>query len=290
MIIYLYRKYISDSWRKKIYQLFLGKVLLILRQSPYFLKSKIIYYFSILFPKNEYYDAYRFAGKYGITNHPFESSLIYADILISVKYDENLPYVVHNGKRLYFPKDMSEHEIIINYRYLLIEQDVDSPHRYIDSYQRLQDKILLDIGGAEGVFTLDAIDYIKEGYIFECQKRWIEALQRTFSPWNDKIKIIRKFVGENDSDETITLDSFLKDNYDNLHLKMDIEGSEISALKGATNMLTRGKNISFSICTYHKKDDCNNITSLITAMGYDYVLTKGYMYCSSMCKAICRSW
>ena len=91
------------------------------------------------------------------------------------------------------------------YRGLLIEQDKRSAHRYVDSYEELKGETLLDIGAAEAVFTLDTIDYIDRAYLFECDEAWIEALEATFAPWNDKIMIVRKYVSDVDDDNNLSL-------------------------------------------------------------------------------------
>jgi len=43
-------------------------------------------------------------------------------------------------------------------------------------------------------------------------------------------------------------------------IKIDIEGSELNAIKGATNILKSNENIKFSIASYHKNEN-NEITS-----------------------------
>ena len=91
----------------------------------------------------------------------------------------------------------------------------------MDSYEELKGETLLDIGAAEAVFTLDTIDYIDRAYLFECDEAWIEALEATFAPWNDKIMIVRKYVSDVDDDNNITLDTFFQDEgrpIDNLSL------------------------------------------------------------------------
>lgn len=82
----------------------------------------------------------------------------------------------------------------VAYRGLLIEQDKRSAHRYVDSYEELKGKTLLDIGAAEAIFTLDTIEYMDHAYLFECDESWIEALEVTFAPYKEKITIVRKYV------------------------------------------------------------------------------------------------
>jgi hypothetical protein len=274
-----------------MYSLFLGKLLWLYRSNycERWLKGKCVYAFSGLFPRNEYYDTYRFIGKHGVVFHSFEASLKYKQLAVQVLYDLDFPYVIHGGKKLYFPPQMPESEIIHMYRSLSAEQDMESPHRYVKSYAELQGKVLLDIGAAEGIFALDTIEYVEKVYLFECEEKWIQSLEKTFAPWKQKIEIVEKYVGDIDRDQSITLDSFLSGKEtDNLHIKMDIEGAEQSALRGAKTILANGNDISFSVCTYHKKEDAKEISHFFHSLGYAYEFTQGYLCLLSMAKAICR--
>ncbi|OAV75310.1 methyltransferase, FkbM family [Bacteroidales bacterium Barb7] len=291
MLVRLYLKYVPVSLREKIYLLFLGQLLGIYRNFPAWRKGFRIYLFSPFYPKNEYYDAYRFIGKHGVSAYPFKASLKYKQ-MPSVQYDdiEQLHFIDHHNKRLYFPHSYQERQIKGLYRSLLIEQDPESSHQYVVSYDELKGKTLLDIGAAEGIFSLDTIDFVNKVYLFECEEEWIKPLQATFKPWKEKVEIVRKYVGDSDSADFVTLDSFMKGKeQDNLFIKMDIEGAEQSALKGAKNLLAAGKGMSFSVCTYHKEDDLKEITSFFESLGYTYELTKGYFFMTPhMRKAICR--
>lgn len=77
------------------------------------------------------------------------------------------------------------------YRCLLIEQHPEHPHHYIDSPKEITDKTILDIGAAEGIFSLSAIEKARMIYLFEYDPKWIKALNATFEPWKDKVKIIK---------------------------------------------------------------------------------------------------
>jgi len=55
-------------------------------------------------------------------------------------------------------------------------------------------------------------------------------------------------------------------------LKMDIEGAELSALKGAENLI-RNADVDLAICVYHKPTDIVEIPQLISTYGdYDFYL------------------
>ena len=291
MIVRIYRKYIPYKYREKIYRLFIERIIILNRYFGVIIAGGFVNTFSFFFPKNALYDAYRFIGKHGVTPYPFEASLKYKNIPVEVYYDTqtNLPYVLHNCKRLYYPRQANERKIQSSYRTLLIEQDIESSHRYVSSFEELDGKILLDIGAAEGIFTLDAIEYVTKAYIFEYKDCWIEPLKRTFKQWEDKVEIVKKYVSNKDDENTITLDTFMENReHDCIHVKMDIEGAEQEALKGAKIFLTNRKSVSFSICTYHKKNDAKIVSSFFEAIGYICEFTKGYIVFPYLRKAVCR--
>ncbi len=199
---------------------------------------------------------------------------------MNVDNTNGLPYVFHNGKKLYFKRDMLT-SAEVAYRGLLIEQDKRSAHRYVDSYEELKGKTLLDIGAAEAIFTLDTIEYIDHAYLFECDDAWIESLEATFALWKDRITIVRKYVSDVDDDNNITLDRFFQDegkSIDNLFLKMDIEGYERKALKGAVHILEHGQQIDGSVCIYHLHDDKKVIESELKNFNLKTSIQLGYLY------------
>lgn len=199
---------------------------------------------------------------------------------MNVDNTNGLPYVFHNGKKLYFKRDMLT-SAEVAYRGLLIEQDKRSAHRYVDSYEELKGKTLLDIGAAEAIFTLDTIEYIDHAYLFECDDAWIESLEATFALWKDRITIVRKYVSDVDDDNNITLYRFFQDegkSIDNLFLKMDIEGYERKALKGAVHILEHGQQIDGSVCIYHLHDDKKVIESELKNFNLKTSIQLGYLY------------
>jgi hypothetical protein len=202
------------------------------------------------------------------------------------------PYVLHNGKKLFFPEYLEGQELRVAYKSLFTEQHPSSAHRYANSFDELQGKILLDIGAAEGIFALDVIDYVKKVYLFECDEQWIKPLKKTFQPWMDKVVFVRKFVTDKNIGDSITIDEFLKDKeQNNLFIKMDIEGEELNALHGARKILNNGKNIALAVCTYHKENDAKDVSEFFQSIGYNYEFTKGFLFLSPFLrKGVCRGW
>jgi len=106
---------------------------------------------------------------------------------------------------------------------------------FLKDIHLLKGKVLLDVGAAEAIFALNAIDLVEKAYLFECEKEWIDALELTFAPWKYKVEIVHKYVSDRNNGNHITIDNFLEEkSKKNLFIKMDIEGYEQAALKGAT--------------------------------------------------------
>lgn len=293
MLAKLYRSCVPASLRKQIYDLFLGEVMLSLRRFRRWSRGGFVLVFSPFFPKNDYYDAFRFVGRHGETSYPFFGSLKYRGIKAPIFHDDTngLPYCFHHERKLFFPRAYNDKYIQKVYRHLLIEQDKESPHRYFAEETTVKGKTLLDIGAAEGIFSLDHIDDFDQIYLFECEKEWIEALEATFAPWKHKVEIVEVYVGGVDGEQTTTIDSFLQDKEkDQLYIKMDIEGAEPDALKGAEKLLQENQSVKLSVCLYHKQEDEQIIMTYLTKQGYTCEVTTGYLYYqSAMRRAICRA-
>lgn len=281
MLVTIYRKVLPYSFRKSLYELFVGNIVFFFRNFDLILKAKFVFLFGFLLPKTEKNQALKFIGRYGITSYPYNYMFEYKNIEIIVKFDEelNLPFVIHNHKNLYFPEFYTVDKVITDYRALLTEQDIRASHRYVKSYNELTDKTLLDIGSAEGIFALDTIEFVKEVIIFECEQYWLKPLKATFEPWKDKVRFVEKYVGNITSGKFITIDEFLKDYpKENLFLKMDIEGAERKALEGAINTLQSSKSIQLAICTYHQPNDPEYIADFVSNFGFEYEFSDGLMY------------
>jgi hypothetical protein len=180
---------------------------------------------------------------------------------------------------LYFPKNYSKTDVIKSYRWLSTEQDYRSPHLYVADINRLKGKIILEIGAAEAMFSLSAVEIASHIYLFECNGEWLEALNATFADHKDKVTVIRKYVSDINDDNNITLDRFLEDkDCHNLFLKMDIEGYEQKALKGFEQTLRKASDLDFAICTYHKENDAAEILATMNSYGFDCEFTDGYFY------------
>jgi hypothetical protein len=189
-----------------------------------------------------------------------------------------LKYILFDGKRLYFRRKSSTRGIKRNYNYLLIEQDVNSPHRYLTDSFNIGDKdILVDVGTAEGNLALSVIEKVKKVYLFETDENWIEALKATFSPWKDKVEIINKFVSDRNDKKTISLDQFFKNREPLSFLKIDAEGSDAEVLHGCDRILSSDIPLKVAVCCYHKPNDEHVFNELLVRKGFSNSFSKGYM-------------
>jgi len=191
---------------------------------------------------------------------------------------KGLPYVIHEGKRLYFIRSWKKRTIQYNYCGLLAEQDPDSPHCYLqDGFNIQENDILLDVGSAEGILSLHHIEKLKRVVLFERDPQWVEALEATFEPWKEKVTIVRKYVSNLNDDENITIDRYLADkDYIPSFIKIDVEGAEKQVLEGmAETMNISG--LEIATCTYHQKKDFLALSDLLAQRGFSCQPSKGYM-------------
>ncbi len=281
MLDKIYKKYVPKSIRKVVYRSFLRDLFSLRRDFKLTVKAKCSLWFGFLLPKSPENKLYALMGRYGIQPLPYKFTVKYRDLEVEKGFDEKtkLFYVVHKNKKLFFPENLIPEKVEQLYKGILMEQDIESPHRYVESYSELKGKTLLDIGSAEAIFTLDVIDLVDHAYLFECEDYWQEALRATFAPYSDKVTIVNKFVNDKNDGQNTTIDEFMKDkSIDNLFIKMDIEGSEMAALRGAKQVIDSGKNLQLAVCTYHKDEDASEISNYFGENGIDYTQTDGYLF------------
>ena len=201
-----------------------------------------------------------------------------------VKYDVvwdlecGYPYVNFFGKRMYFPKDyLKENQSCL---FNIVEQDqyAGSPHLYLFDDHIVKDgDVLIDAGVCEGNFSLLHIEKLKKVYLVESDIRWRHPLELTFGPYAEKVEFVFKALSDIDSDESITIDSLLKNENSCNFLKMDIEGYESSALLGGINSLRRF-HPKCSICSYHRQFDEKYIRFILESCGYTTTTSDGFFF------------
>lgn len=198
----------------------------------------------------------------------------------AVQYDEEagMHYVDWHGKKMYYPKGHSREYVASQVKFVNLEQDPESPHRYFEGAFCVQEgDIIIDAGVAEGNLALEAVEKAKKVYLVECKHEWVEALEKTFEPWKEKVTIIEKMLGAVDDDTHIRIDTFVEEGVVNF-IKMDVEGAEIDSLKGASKILENSENIRCAICAYHRKNAERDIRAFLESKGFFTMTSKGYMF------------
>jgi FkbM family methyltransferase len=167
--------------------------------------------------------------------------------------------------------------------------------QYFDlPYFKPKDKeFFIDAGGYDGYSTQNFFNWLagKSGrsIIFEPNQIQYEICKNNVQDY-DNVKVVNKglwhkketlkfcnggtgsFINSNGKEliEAISLDEELKDEKEPVtFIKMDIEGAELNALKGAERTI-REQRPKLAICIYHKPEDVQEIPSLLLDYVPDY--------------------
>lgn len=247
------------------------------------LRLKILNYYGSL-PEDQVTDEKKEVTEYLRKNpleifpYPFTSKYRKEDVVVYNDPSVGLKYVMHEGKRLYFRKGWSTARIQRAWSDLMREQDPASPHRYPEgSFKPGTDDVVVDIGAAEGNFSLSVIDKVRKVYLFEYDKRWAEALRATFAPWKEKVEIVEKYAGDRDNSTHVSIDTFFGKREFPTFIKIDVDGAEDSVLRGCNGIFQSGKPMKVALCTYHKNDDEKIFTALLENVGFTATPSRGYM-------------
>ncbi|WP_461490178.1 FkbM family methyltransferase [Pontibacter sp. HJ8] len=248
------------------------------------LRKKFLEYYETL-PEgeknSEVKEVVAFVKKYSIVTFPYPFIYNYniQDVEVYRDKELDLPYVLLDGKKLYYKRSWPELAIKENFNFLSIEQDLQSPHRYLtDAFQVTTGDVVADIGAAEGNFGLSVIEKISKLYIFETDSEWIESLSATFSPWKEKVEIVNRYVSDVTDKDNITIDDFVVNRQSFNFLKIDTEGAEAKVLKGAAKELRYSSSLKVAICTYHKQNDQHDLAVSLEAANFNISYSSGYMF------------
>jgi hypothetical protein len=186
-------------------------------------------------------------------------------------------YVLLDNKKLYFKKSWNKAYIQECYKGLLLEQDINSPHRYEFGDFRVKDgDTVIDVGAAEGNFSLSVIEKVNRIYLFEIEEEWIEALNMTFLPWKEKVFIINKFASNYRDENSERLGSLFPDTKIDF-IKIDVEGAEMDVLLGSKEILSKNNDIKIAVCTYHKQNHAQELKNFLENNGFSAEFSNGYM-------------
>lgn len=214
--------------------------------------------------------------------YPFIDKYVGRDIDVLNDAENGMNYLFHNGNKLYFPRELDTKSLIKMYNGLCAEQDQESPHCYTHPYFLVsQDDILIDVGCADAMFSLNYVEHAKKVFLFEAEDRWMTPLHATFKPWLSKTEIIKGWVSDINEGHYVTLDSFFdsQEIINNCFIKIDVEGHEEEVLRGASNLLNnKNVKIKLAIATYHNQGDYSSLNSILNGLGFNTTPTEGYIF------------
>lgn len=198
-----------------------------------------------------------------------------------------LPFVMHHGKKLYFPKEWNESRVVFAYSDYVDSESltgeglkVCSPHQYQSAEFKVEDgDVLIDVGCAEGLFALDVVEKASKVYLIENDEQWYQPLELTFAPWKDKVVLLHKTLSDHDSNDMVSLKSLVEQEKNRpVFVKMDIEGGELPALQGCQVFLkTTSKKLKIACCVYHRVNDAEIIEQLLKDGGFTVSYSSGYV-------------
>jgi hypothetical protein len=220
-----------------------------------------------------------YINRRGVQIFPYDFTDKYSPSSIEVLEDAScgLKYVMMDNKRLYFKRRWSAQRIRKSFHDLSLEQDQDSPHRYLsEEFTVSTSDVMADFGAAEGNFSLSVIDKIKKVYLFESDPEWIEALEMTFLPWKDKVEIVPLFVSDINDEKHCSGDVFFADK-ELTFMKIDVDGGEQKLLSGFADTIKNSSKMQIALCTYHQHEDETAFSSMLWGQGYAVTPSKGYM-------------
>jgi len=200
---------------------------------------------------------------------------------VEIRRDENdgYPYVKIEANKVYFPKEMSSREIEAAVQTAYTEQDSRSPHKYLaDGFELENEEVGVFVGASDGIFCLSVLHHFNSIYLFEADPIWQKPLELTFRNWGPKVNIIPLYVSDTDSSLTVSLDTFFANTHaDITYIQADIEGHEKELLVGAANLINNSHRLKISICTYHRHNDLDDFTNILTKADMRVSCSKGYL-------------
>lgn len=215
-----------------------------------------------------------FISRFGLSIFPYPFQLDYNVNNVNIHFDKEFPYFIYKGKIVFLPKSWSLDKLKSYANSVLLEQDFRSPHCYQTSLFELdQNDVLLDIGCGEANFSLENIQIVKKVFLFESNQLWIPTLEKTFYNWKEKVVYSNLRMGFDSIDF-----SFVKEwEFQNIVLKIDVDGGEREVLRFLDPLLVNFKSIKVAICTYHQNRDASDFEYWFKSRGFNTQFGEGFM-------------
>lgn len=242
----------------------------------------------------EYFNTYHFWGKLLPEQHNYEVLEKRAAVLKEHREDFLWLYTRledYRSKKTLFA--ILDNWLHLNNNYLAQIKENGSDYFDLDILPSAQGEVFVDLGAYTGDTLLDYIhtygEVYQHVYCYEITSESLEALKRNARKFRNvtirpkaagaehKTMYLTKSIhnsanfliehGEGIGYEVITLDDDIKEKIS--LLKMDIEGAEQDAIRGAVNHI-RNDHCKLAISTYHGYDDIWKIPRMIDGLSPDY--------------------
>jgi hypothetical protein len=211
---------------------------------------------------------------------PFNYVSKYENLHFEINFDsEYYPFIVVNNNEVYFPKGTSAKDLLGSVKTHFIEQDIESPHRYVAPYTIMNGHTAVLVGASDGLLALDLMDIFEHIFLIEADENWIIPLKKTFKKHLEKkITIIQAFATDINDGSSKRLDDIFKDYiYPIDFLQADVEGAACVLLKGAKNLLTTFSP-KLAIACYHTHEESDEISVILGSLNYKISFSQKFVY------------
>jgi len=221
-----------------------------------------------------------------LTVFPYPRTKPFPEVEVHEDGQLRLPYVIHDGKRLYYPSSWTKGRIAGSYLQCVAVEGVlgdgclaKSPHCYLSPRCDVHNgDIVADFGTAEGLFALHMAERAGKLYLCECDSTWWKPLRATFEPYKNKTVFVEKAIGRIDGKTSVRIDSLLKEESGKrIVLKMDVEGAEYQSLKAASEWFGREERVALLCAAYHRQEDSRRLQELAKGWNYATEFSEGFI-------------
>lgn len=220
---------------------------------------------------------------------PYEKIREFPKVEVCFDQAKGLPYVIHEGKRLYYPAPWGRGTITYNYISSVAVEGIlgggclaKSPHNYLDARFPVKDgAVVCDFGAAEGLVGLHFAERASHIVIGECDEKWLAPLKATFEPYAGKTTFVTEPLGMGGiggSCSRILAETAAEmGNGTPFFLKFDIEGAERFAIREMEAFFDSTADITVACATYHRQDDAQVLEKVFAGWGFETTFSSGAM-------------
>jgi len=220
----------------------------------------------------------------------------------------NSIYIKGIKKPLFYPKAM----VADTLRQVIVESLYSNNWHFYEIPQTSVERndVVVDCGTAEGLFSFLIAQRCKKIYMIEPLPDFVKCLKKTFAPF-DNVEILQFAIsdietnailsmngiassvvsqGEGIDVKVTTLDSlFFEKGISVSYLKIDVEGYDYLAIKGAVNLIKKYKP-KIAVAVYHDFAHENQIRNFLKSIAPEYKFLSKGIYQNTGSPVILHAW